>query len=145
MIPNYNEELGFYYGVFDPRNAIHFCDDLFSLGEWVRPTPDVEGDDWEYDEEPTIEYESGGVKYLLLWLGGAPICYVTHSRWAAPCLECSPCVPGAGNLDEPFPGGRYALAPDPDTMEEINEWRKTHGLAPIIASAIDDALETRDG
>ena len=51
-------------------------------------------------EEPTIEGVYEGISYAILWLGGAPIVYITHSPHVVRVgSRCSPCVPGAGDLD----------------------------------------------
>lgn len=50
-------------------------------------------------DEPTIEGEYEGVKYQISWLGGAPLLWVFWSPFVKPHAQCSPCVPGAGDLD----------------------------------------------
>jgi len=72
------------------------------------------------DGEDTYEYQDGTMCYLLDYLGGAPLIWVTRSEyitWAAPC---SPCVPNAGDLDSPrpFEAGRACLSPSPDTYAD---------------------------
>ena len=52
-------------------------------------------------DEPIIEGELDGVKYHTSWLGGALHLWVFFSPRTAFFRECSPCVPGAGNLDCP--------------------------------------------
>jgi hypothetical protein len=49
--------------------------------------------------EPTIEGAYGGVKYRISWLGGAPMLWVLDSPWTTIGKLCSPCVPGAVDLD----------------------------------------------
>jgi len=56
-------------------------------------------------EEPTIEGECDGVQYHISWLGGAPLLWVFDSKYVGHYARCSPCVPGAGNLDEPAEDG----------------------------------------
>lgn len=53
-------------------------------------------------EEPTIEGEYEGVKYHISWLGGAPILYVFEGPLGSAERLCSPCVPGAADLDSGF-------------------------------------------
>ena len=50
-------------------------------------------------DEPTIEGEYEGVQYHISWLGGAPLLWVFKSPHINPHAQCSPCVPGAGDLD----------------------------------------------
>ncbi len=56
-------------------------------------------------EEPVMTYEldtrEGEIKLRLDWLGGAPLIYVLESPWLMECRPCSPCIPGAGDLNSP--------------------------------------------
>lgn len=52
-------------------------------------------------DEPTIEGECEGVKYMISWLGGAPLLWVFSSPYTGAYAQCSPCVPGAGDLEAP--------------------------------------------
>lgn len=58
-----------------------------------------------YDDEPVHEGEREGVRYRTSWLGGALHVWVFSSPHTGMYQECSPCVPGAGNLDCPDPDG----------------------------------------
>ena len=58
----------------------------------------LEWEEFQIDE-PTIEGEYEGVKYHISWLGGAPLLWVFESPFVKPHAQCSPCVPGAGDLD----------------------------------------------
>jgi len=77
-------------------------------------------EDWQgQEEEFEYEYETedGPVKLLLGWLGGAPLIWVCDSPYVAECAQCSPCIPGAGDLDTPRDDGddggtAYCLPPD---------------------------------
>ena len=51
-------------------------------------------------EEEDFSYADGEAKYLLGWLGGAPLVWVVDSPYLAYAPGCSPCVPNAGNLDD---------------------------------------------
>jgi len=78
-------------------------------------------EDWQGEEEEFeygYETEDGPVKLLLGWLGGAPLIWVCDSPYVAECAQCSPCVPGAGDLDTPRDGGRIAHCLPPDDMPE---------------------------
>lgn len=52
-------------------------------------------------DEPTIEGECEGVKYHISWLGGAPLLWVFESPHTGFYQGCSPCIPGAGDLESP--------------------------------------------
>ena len=56
-------------------------------------------------DEPIIAGELDGVKYQTSWLGGALNVWALESPVTGRYTECSPCAPGAGNLDCPDPGG----------------------------------------
>lgn len=53
-------------------------------------------------EEPTIEGEHDGVKYMINWLGGAPLVWALEGPVGSANRACSPCVPCAGDLDSGF-------------------------------------------
>lgn len=69
---------------------------------------------WEGSDEPIHEGEMDGVKYRTSWLGGALHVWVFESPVTGNYQECSPCVPGAGNLDCPDPNGvlTYDVPPE---------------------------------
>jgi len=69
--------------------------------------PESFWDDVEITEE-CFELETDGMKLGLSWLGGAPIVWVFESPHMARFAPCSPCVPGAGDLDSPEPDGVMA-------------------------------------
>lgn len=50
-------------------------------------------------EEPHVEGEHEGVRYESSWLGGALHFCILESPVITRCAPCSPCVPGAGDLD----------------------------------------------
>lgn len=52
-------------------------------------------------DEPIHEGEYEGVRYRTSWLGGALNVWIFESPVVGNYAECSPCVPGAGNLDCP--------------------------------------------
>lgn len=78
-------------------------------------------------EEPTIEGEYEGVSYLISWLGGAPIVYATHGPMTYVRSLCSPCVPGAADLDSGFdPNGYLTYTVPQDWIYEHNDLRLFH-------------------
>lgn len=54
-----------------------------------------------YIEEPIIAGEREGVHYRTSWLGGALNFWIFKAPYSGKFQPCSPCVPGAGNLDCP--------------------------------------------
>lgn len=67
-----------------------------------------------YINEPTIEGEYEGVKYMISWLGGAPLLWVFYSPYTGSYARCSPCVPGAGDLETPDEFGIQCYDVPPD-------------------------------
>lgn len=65
-------------------------------------------------DEPTIEGEYEGVKYMISWLGGAPLLWVFSSPFTGSYAQCSPCVPGAGDLETPDEYGVVCYDVPPD-------------------------------
>ncbi len=60
---------------------------------------ELEWDDYQAEEE-CYSYSDAGAEFLVSWLGGAPLIWVTKSpRIVAVKSLCSPCVPNAGDLD----------------------------------------------
>ncbi len=79
-------------------------DMIDSRCEWFEPQID----------EPTIEGEYEGVKYMISWLGGAPLLWVFRSPFTGSYAQCSPCVPGAGDLETPDEYGVVCYDVPPD-------------------------------
>lgn len=102
------------------------------------------GDDYQQEEE---EYEysydtpNGKVSLLLGWLGGASIIWVIDSPWFANTAHCSPCVPGAGDLDSPVENGLECYCLPPDDMPD--DWA---GKARLLAdNPAPDCADERAG
>lgn len=58
-----------------------------------------------YCEEPETAFEYQGVTGRTTWLGGAMLVWIFNSPHVSTFDLCSPCVPGACNLDSPNPDG----------------------------------------
>jgi hypothetical protein len=69
-------------------------------------------------DEPVIEGEVDGVKYRISWLGGAPLLWVFEGPLGVANRLCSPCVPGAADLD-----GGFTLA---DEMAAGEDYSRMH-------------------
>jgi hypothetical protein len=59
-------------------------------------------------EEDNIEGTYQDVKYHSTWFGGALHFYIYESPFVRAFKPCSPCAPGAGDLNEPDPEGVIA-------------------------------------
>ena len=70
-------------------------------------------------EEPTIKGECDGVKYMISWLGGAPLLWVFESPFTGRFDLCSPCVPNACNLNSPNPGGYEGYTVPADWLRKL--------------------------
>lgn len=53
-------------------------------------------------DEPMIQGEMDGVEYEISWFGGAPLLWVIKGPIGLANKLCSPCVPGAADLDSGF-------------------------------------------
>lgn len=76
-------------------------------------------------DEPTITGTYEGVEYMISWLGGAPILFCLQSPILVRGLLCSPCVPGAVDLQHPCDGGEigYGVLSDWLEVSEIEKDR----------------------
>lgn len=131
MVPNQNPETGIRYGVASLDSLAEWVWEEFALqgrnltseAAWEEfkselgrePTEEEDRDFWDgyMGEEEEYELEADGMKLGLGYLGGAPLVWVFESPHIARVRECSPCIPGGGDLDSPDPGGfdAYTLPP----------------------------------
>ena len=137
---NYDPETGTPYGYVSMNSLEDRVWDILYNGrnlseeeaieDWraENPEADDEQEFWDYCEidEPIIEAEADGVQVRLSWLGGAAHLWVFKSPHVASCRACSPCAPGAGDLDSKCEPGEgiisYDLPPD--------WYRKENPLSP---------------
>lgn len=56
-------------------------------------------------EEPVFEGTHDGVDWRTAWLGGAQLLWALRSPVVGRFQPCSPCAPGAADLDTPCPDG----------------------------------------
>ena len=132
-MPNYNEQRGHHYGVFA---AIHFpnlWDDILSNGKSLDVGEDEEPPD--FIEEEDFAYECGTLKLETSHLGGACIVFVTDSDYITYTRECSPCVPEAGDLDNPTEpnDGFPCLCLPPDEYDGIDD-----AYVPYVIESISE-------
>lgn len=125
---NTNPETGIPYGVVAMNNLADWVFDEFlyhgnndsydaALAEWRAENPDADEEefsDFYEGEEENYSLEKDGLVLGLSYLGGAPMIWVFQSPHTTTVRPCSPCVPGAGDLDTPDPDGMecYTLPPD---------------------------------
>ena len=147
MLPNTNPETGIRYGIisqnsidpwiidriFQEGRDVHWEERMAEIRDEVMGDDDVapddkedeidlrierEGDRW-CDDEPVREFEIDGVFGQTTWLGGGQLLWVFKSPFISNFDLCSPCVPNAGNLDNPSPHGYQTYDVPPD-------WRMNH-------------------
>ena len=99
------DDLDFAQAQKELREAIEAaCEDhlgLSGIEELADRALEIHADNYS-PCEPTIEGVYEGVHYLITYLGGAQILYVTQGPLGAAHSQCSPCVPNAGDLDSGF-------------------------------------------
>ena len=140
-MPNFNSETGLPYGVVQGNNLnADLLEDLYGwalaieqdrlIEEQLSTRPENgkdldEDDDWREDflegctiDEPSASFEYQGIHLQYSWLGGAPIVFSFNGPVQKVQSYCSPCVPGAADLDSGegeiechgFPADWYANA-----------------------------------
>lgn len=70
-------------------------------------------EDWS-DDEPVHSFDLQGVKGQTTWLGGGLLLFFFYSPYVYKGNLCSPCVPGAVNLDSPNSNGFDGYGPPPN-------------------------------
>jgi hypothetical protein len=84
-------------------------------------------------EDEEYEYSDGEAKYLLGYLGGAPHVWVVDSPYLAYAPGCSPCIPGAGDLDNLAGAderGSLCYCCPPDCFDSEDESADKYEIAP---------------
>ncbi len=74
--------------------------------------------DGYYCEEPKTAFEYQGVTGRTTWLGGAMLVWIFDSPNVSTFDLCSPCVPGACELDSPNPDGYTGYTVPNDWLAE---------------------------
>lgn len=124
-MPNYNGRTGIAFGVVSLNSLADWVYDEFfdhgknltaeaCLAEFMAENPGADDDAiqsfWDHYEgsEENYELTTDGMKLGLSYLGGGALVWVYESPVTAECAPCSPCVPGAGDLDTKRAGGMVA-------------------------------------
>lgn len=124
-MPNRHPETGIAYGVVSLNSLQSWVFEEFmnhgkdlsfesAMEEFDSENPEADDDERQdyidslHIEEPDYELTRDGMKLGLSYLGGAPLVWVFESPHTAEVRQCSPCVPGAGDLDNPCEGGMVA-------------------------------------
>jgi len=81
--------------------------------------------------EPVYAGQHEGVHYQTTWLGGGQLLWVFQSPVVTQCAVCSPCVPGAGNLDSHGEYLAYGVPATWLTTEFIEERVAESGFGAI--------------
>jgi hypothetical protein len=87
----------------------------FDIDKVKEEMVDTVGQDLQI-EEPVHSHTDGDTVYQRSHLGGAALIWVFKSRYVTPCRACSPCVPGAGSLEQacdPQEANTVAYCPPP--------------------------------
>ncbi len=100
MLPNYHPETGIRYGVINPRSLDPDILDALTCNEYLCDVEEREDGD---DREGEYAGEYQGVKFHLMY-GAMPLLFIVGGATGYASSLCSPCVPNAANLDEPFAG-----------------------------------------
>lgn len=103
---NIDRETGIHYGIV-MANAIYYWNDESSM---------VSDNDLEDGESPGLAYEEEG--YLAYQNEDSPEIIVIKSPYYTLCKFCSPCFPGAGDLDSPTEAGIKAYCFGHDFFED---------------------------
>ena len=104
-VPAYAAEEA-YHEIFEGEGA-----DVQVVAEELLDSLDVE---WDWSENVYL-LENDECHLPISHLGGAPLITVLYSRYATIAPSCSPCVPGAGDLDSVHHGeGTLTLCLPPD-------------------------------
>lgn len=115
-MPNYNSETGIAYGVVSLNNLEDWVfEEFFNYGEnlsytaaltdWKNENPDATDEDEQefaeswLGEEDEYGLTTNDMKLGMSYLGGAPLVWVFESPHTTQARKCSPCIPGAGDLD----------------------------------------------
>lgn len=103
---------GIHYGVISQHSVLQaWCDSAEPI--YPEPELDEDGEPIEDDFGEAIGWEFSGEGYELTDCLDSDI-FVLKSPYYTFAQFCSPCVPGAGNLDHPMPEGvkTYCLGHD---------------------------------
>ena len=119
-MPNYNEYTGLPYGVVQGNNlqpdlldelyfkALDICKEKLLEEERITRAENGQCDDADWQDEflegctidePRAAFEYEGIHLQYSWLGGAPIVFSFNGPVQTVQSYCSPCVPGAADLD----------------------------------------------
>lgn len=153
-MPNYDETTGIRYGVISPHSIRSFAlEDIYEKGtdpqyeeakeeitrdiktvldrhgfsvgqidEVLTPVIDIFNEDYQPDGSGIMDYSDN--EYTLHVSGDNFGIFVMKSPYYTYCRGCSPCAPGAGDLDSPIDPVNLHL----DTLEHISA--KTLCLGP---------------
>lgn len=92
------------------------CDEAWEIvAQEINDLYDVNEDVYLYEDEEE------GVRLSSSCLGGGRLVFVEKSPWVCSVSMCSPCVPGAGDLDTPNEGGFDVLCLPPSWFEQVEE------------------------
>lgn len=94
------------------------------------------------DDGDEYTYEADGFKYLTGTLGGATLIWVVESPFVTYCKQCSPCVPNAGDLDNPTEdvnSNTWAYCPAPADWVSKDNTSLADDELPFVIYKISEA------
>lgn len=111
---------GLFYAIKEAPELDKFdVDDVYeqidNAGLWDE-AGDSDGDEYVHEWDDPAGH--GKIKVQVMYLGGAPLIYVTESPYTALVAPCSPCCPNAGDLDTPRANGIRAYCLPKDDMPD---------------------------
>jgi hypothetical protein len=81
---------------------------------------EFEWDDYQCDEAEYSYTDRDGNSFLLSYLGGAPLIWCLKTSVVTRARRCSPCVPGAGDLDNPSADGQECYGVPSDYVGDLD-------------------------
>lgn len=110
-LTNLDLNSGIRYGVIGLNSIAEALD-------YFEPVYDDTPNDAEYYESEPIYFEYAAEGYELRYSTNNQFVWVFKSPYVTECKFCSPCVPGAGDLDNPVIGGVQTYCLDSSWFNE---------------------------
>ena len=111
-VTNINDKTGIRYGVISVQSVLPEA-----MDDFIPVYDDNPNDQESYDDIPAYyEYLNDG--YDLRFTPDSTFIWVSKSPYITECKFCSPCVPGAGDLDNPIIGGIKTYCLDSSWFED---------------------------
>lgn len=104
-----------------------------------------EWDDYQCDESDYEYTDSSGNEFLLSYLGGTPLIWCIKTSVIVHARPCSPCVPGAGDLDSPDENGIQCYGIPSEYLDDVtddddDDTAADHSTEPFDGAAGDGPI-----